>query len=392
MKSKLKYLAFFCFVFVGFVFVSCSDREQVEGESEIESIYQYIPPIDLGDGIETSTLQDENLEEVPIRWMMDSINAGVYDDFHSLLIFRNGKLILEEYFNGWNQTDLHPMWSVTKSITSALVGIAIEQQKISSVEEKIHTLLSSFTHVNWTQEHKQITLEHCLTMSSGYKWNDRDNGVSGDDSENSYIEMINSEDWIKYVLELPLDKTPGTDYKYNNGTASILSVILSEAIGEDLEQFADHHLFSNLNIDNYYWGYLPGNYPGTAGNDGGVYLTPRDMSKFGLLYLNEGQRTDLQLVNKTWVDSSTSSHTEIVNNENLYFTYGYLWWRNERLALTNGSEIQVPYAVGHGGQYIFLIKDFDMIVVITSPYENQNRTTLDVFDMISTYIIGAIID
>ncbi len=360
--------------------VCCSPEEEMQiKEKEVETIYQYTPPIDLHDGLTISNLSAEGLNDVPIRTMMDSINSGIYATFNSLLIFKNDKLIFEEYFNGFDASKLQPLWSVTKSISSAIIGISLEQGKISNVNETIHDLMARHTQVNWSEEHKQITLKHYLTMSSGYHWVEME----------SYQQLINSDDWIKFVLELPLTTSPGTKYKYNTGSSTLFSVIVADAVNEDFVSFTANSLLSKIEIDQYDWGYMPGGYAGAAGNNGGLYLTARDMSKFGLLYLNRGNWKGEQVISESWVDASISPQIGIVNNDKLEFNYGYQWWRNERVATKDG-EISVPYAVGHGGQYLFLIEDYDMLIVATSPYNNPGRKTIDIFSMIEDYILSAI--
>ena len=377
---------------LGLLLVVC-DRDEItttDEEQYIKTIYEYQPPVNLNDGLDVSDLNSEGLDDASIRIMIDSINVGTYGLFHGLLIFRNNNLVFEEYFDGWKQQDLHPMWSVTKSISSAVIGLAIEQGKISGVNESVFNLFSGFTQVNWTTEHKQITLEHYLTMSAGYLWNDSDNSVPSSDPNNSYLQMINSDDWIKYVLELPLETFPGEKFKYNNGTSTLFSVIVSDAVENNFDNYTDTNLLSKIDIANHSWAYMAGGYPGTAGNDGGIFLTARDMSKFGLLYLNNGQWKGKQVINESWVQNSISPHIQILKNNNLHFDYGYQWWINERVKDKNMTEIAVPYATGRGGQYIFLINDYDMMVVIISPHYNPNSSTLKIFEMIEKYILSAI--
>ena len=385
----MKWFGIIWVIFPGLLLIGC-DKKLNDPEEVIVTQYQYNPPLELNDGIEVSSLNNEGLKDIHLRIMMDSIHAGAYGKFNSFLVFYRNKLVFEEYFNGWTLSDHHPMWSVTKSITSAVIGIALEQGKISGVDQTIYSLLSHIPNITWTEQHKQITLEHYLTMTSGYEWKDFDNGISPDNPENSYMQMLNSGDWLKYVIELPLVADPGTKFKYNNGTSTVLSVLVSDAVVENFDAYAHNNLFSHLGVVDYHWAYLPGGFAGTAGNDGGVFLTPRDMAKFGLLYLNGGSWNGDQIVRSEWVATSTEPHITIKKNENIHFSYGYQWWLNERLELGNGKSISVPYAVGHGGQYIFLIKDYDMMVVITSPYENPDRTTLDVFQMLVDFVLASV--
>jgi CubicO group peptidase (beta-lactamase class C family) len=317
---------------------------------------------------------------------MDSINAGVYGGFHSMLILRNDKLVLEEYFNNWSQNDLHPMYSLSKSIASAVIGITIEKGFISSEDETIFNLLSAFNHVEWTNEKKGITLKHFLTMSSGYEWDEY--GTPYDNPENPHYKMMTSSDWIKYLIELPMQFPPGERYNYNTGTSTLFSVIVEEATGQKFDDFAQDHLLAKLDIHNYTWFKMPGDYPATGGSFGGIHLRSRDLAKFGLLYLNNGKWKEEVVISQDWVELSLSPHINIVQSGD--FTYGFQWWRNEKVKNKNGELIQVPYGVGLGGQYIFLIKDYNLLIIITS--DDNPSNTLKNFSMIENYILGAVID
>jgi len=365
----------------GLVFIGCTE-DQVPADTN----YIYTPPVDLGDGLEVSDLVSEGFDPLPIRIMMDSIDAGFNGVFHSLLIFRNDKLVLEEYRNGILQNDLQPMYSVTKSIASAVIGIAIDKGYIAGPDATSSNLLAHFTQLNWTTDTEQITLENFLTMSSGYQWNET--STPYDDPANSHYQMMASNDWIKYIIELPLVRTPGTTFHYNTGTSTLFSVFISESTGINFDDFARTNLLLKLGIDQYSWYYMPGDYPATGGSYGGIYLRSRDMAKFGLLYLNQGIWQNERIISRQWVDQSLAPHINVTVDGS--YTYGYQWWRNEQVKGKGGQIIAVPYAVGHGGQYIFLINAYDILVIITAPFDNPGKTTPAIFKMIEDYILSSI--
>jgi CubicO group peptidase (beta-lactamase class C family) len=371
-------------LFVLLLFLVGCEKEIVPGNT-VQTKYIYQKPQDLTDGISVSDLQNEGLDSMTIKILMDSIDAGAYGIFHSLLIFKNNKLVLEEYFNDWNPNDLHPLFSVTKSLASAVIGIAIDQGHISSVEAPAHDLLSTFEQVEWSEQHKEITLHHLLSMSAGYEWDE--DGTSYDNPDNPHYKMIESDDWIKYLLELPLQFSPGERFNYNTGISTLFSLIGQEATGERFDHFAYEHLLSKMDIHDFNWHFLSGDYAATGGSYGGIHLRSRDMAKLGLLYMNEGKWNNENVVSKTWVDESLAPHINITQTGS--FTYAYQWWRNEQVIDKDGTQIQVPYAVGHGGQYLFMINEHNMLVVITSPF-SPSLGTLDMFAMMEDYILEAV--
>ena len=382
---KTLYKVFITAPYVTFFFLQGCEKEVIP-EEKVQTKYIYQEPEDLQDGLNVSDLHAEGLDSMSIKILVDSIDAGAYGIFHSLLILKNNKLVLEEYFNDWNRDDLHPMFSVTKSLASAVIGIAIESGQIADVDETVYNLLSAFEQVEWTEEKKSITLKHLLTMSAGYEWDEY--GTPYDDPENPHYKMMESEDWIKYLLELPMQFSPGEKFNYNTGTSTLFSVIVEEATGEKFDDFANTHLLSKIDINDFEWFYLTDDYAATGGSFGGIRLRSRDMAKLGLLYLNDGEWNNETVIPKSWVEESLSAHIHIPTQTGI-FNYGYQWWRNEQVKDKDGGYIQVPYGVGLGGQYIFLIKDQDMLVVITSPY-TPPLGTLNMFGMIEKYILKAV--
>ncbi|HEX9650300.1 MAG TPA: serine hydrolase [Cyclobacteriaceae bacterium] len=377
---KFTNLIFPCFQLLIATFLISCEREDLQ----VQTKYRYEKPSDLGDGLSISDPITEGLDLMSLKVLMDSIDAGVYGGFHSMLILKNDKLVLEEYFNNWNQNDLHPMYSVTKSFASAIIGITIDKGFISSEQETLSNLLPSFNNLAWTDEKKGITLKHFLTMSSGFEWDEY--GTPYDNPENPHYKMMTSSDWIKYLIELPMQYSPGEKYNYNTGSSTLFSVIVEEATGEKFDEFAHNHLLTKLDINDYSWFYMPGDYPATGGSFGGLHLRSRDMAKFGLLYMNDGKWGDEVVISQTWVELSLSPHINIVVSGD--FTYGYQWWRNEKVKDKGGQLIQVPYGVGLGGQYIFLIKEHNLLIIITS--DNDPSNTLNNFAMIENYILNGV--
>ncbi|MEE8478529.1 MAG: serine hydrolase, partial [Candidatus Neomarinimicrobiota bacterium] len=251
-----------------------------------------------------------------------SFNQNILDDAYteavsinglqSLLVNYKGNLVGEEYFNGGQQETLFQVRSVTKSIVSILIGIAIEKGFISGTDLSIIEELSTYQNEN-NQGLDLITIEHLLTMSSGLEWNE----MGG----NEYSQWIYSQDKISYVLAKQILNVPGEVFNYNSGTSHLLSVILAEASGQSTLEFATQYLFDPLGINNVSWREIEGY------NNGGsdIQMKARDLVKIGELYLNNGRYDGTQIVSSNWVNESITS--KINTGRSFYGSeYGYLWW------------------------------------------------------------------
>ena len=200
------------------------------------------------------TLLDEDI----LAELVGKIEDGDYGKIHSLIIIHNGSLALEEYFLGWNRHMLHPCFSATKSLTAALIGIAIEQGYISGVDEKLLSFFPEYDDIENLDERKEsITLENVLTMTAGFRWDETSTPIydieGNPNLENDLVKMGESDDWIKHVLNLPMSDDPGTKWNYNSGCSHLLSAIFQKGTNQSLEEFADDNLFSALGITNWDW-------------------------------------------------------------------------------------------------------------------------------------------
>ena len=316
--------------------------------------------------------EDVGLERQIITELIDSIKTGFYPNRHSLLIYKDDKLVEEEYFSGhdenWgtdigiiqhNDTRLHDMRSVSKSIVSACVGIAISQGKIKSVDQPIFDFFQDYKQYNHGGREK-LTIKHLLTMTSGLKWNE---DVPYDNPENSEIQMIKSGDGIGFVLSRELIAKPGTVWQYNGGTTELLAEIIKSVSGKNIHEFAKEFLFEPIGISRSEWTISPStNSPAAAS---GLRLTSRDMLKFGVLYLQEGKWGTQQVIPKEWVDESIKSH--ITRSEG--GAYGYQFWLFDYTI--QGKSLILPAAVGNGDQRIFIDRGNKLLVVTTSGNYNK---------------------
>lgn len=322
--------------------------------------YAYVMPADRNDGLKVGTLKGSGLEPARIEEMIRRILQDRYPDVHSVLIVKNGALVLEEYFYEYDVTVPHALRSATKSIVSALVGLAIEDGFIRGVQEPVLSYFQGdYASIeNMTDAKGRITLEHLLTNRSGLACNDWDVKSPGNETQ-----MGKTENWVKFILDLPMLHEPGTEASYCSGGVIILGRIVEKAAGMPIEQYARKRLFEPLGIDTFEWRFDPDR--SSEDTFCQLSLRPRDMAKLGLLFLNGGLWNEQQVIPKAWVETSTARHTSLGGTD-----YGYLWWR-PYLTMDGGRHHGI-LATGNGGQKIFLFSELDMVVVLTGGNYNTS--------------------
>lgn len=332
---------------------------RVDGHGMPQFTYNYRVPEVTGDGWETSSLNAEGVEQEKIEELIQNILNRKFKNIQSVLIVKNGKLVLEEYFYGFNRDKMHQLRSATKSVTSILVGIAKDQKLISSVDQKLYEIFPEYEEIDWSSPKDKITIKHVLTMSAGLEWNEW--AYADSDSRSSIYGMVRSNDWIRFVLGRRAIQPPGEIFNYSSGLSLVLGEIIKKKTGFYANEYARKYLFGPLGISEYSWQNGPGGMVYTSGGEKGLYLRPRDMAKIGFLYINKGNWKDQQIVSAEWVKESTQPHVKafFAGSE-----YGYQWWRGEKGI--EDDKIRLYYAVGHGGQYIFVCPSLDLVAVFTS--------------------------
>ena len=334
--------------------------------------YSYQPPKKDLDGLLTGTLDNTGLDKALLNEMMQKIVDGTYANVHSVLIIKDGKLVFEEYFYEYNKNKLHEMRSATKSIISALTGIAIDKGFIKSKTETVLSYFPEYTFKNLTDDKRQITIENLLTNQSGL-----DCDVSNPKSEGNETTMNYSDDWIQFTLDLPMIDVPDGRGMYCSGNPITVGRIIEKATKMTLPDFAKQTLFKDIGIKNFKWNFKPD--ASSSETFCQVYLTPRDMAKFGLLYLNKGMWADKQVISKNWIEESLTKHSVIQG-----VNYGYLWWL--KYLEVNGTRFFGKAAQGNGGQKIYVWEDQNMVTVITGGnYNSQSPSD----ELIQKYILPA---
>ena len=328
-----------------------------------QSAYDYQIPIAMGDGWTVSHLTDQSVDPVPIQRFLLSIPANKNHNLHSLLLVKDDHLILEHYFEDNHATTQHDLRSVTKSITSLLLGIAVDKDFIKSIDDPILKYLPAYKILkNDDPEKQNITIRHLITMSSGLECNDWDKKSKGQEDK-----MYKKKDWVKFILDLPMSTNPGDTSLYCTGGVVVLGEIISYASGQNLDAFAHTNLFEPLGISNYKWSYIKKSDKVDSG--GHLYMTPRDMAKIGQLILNKGVWKNKRIVSAGWIDESTRIHTHIS-----HVNYGFLWWR---IPFSMGQyKIESICATGNGGQYIIIVPELNLVSVFTGGNYNSEKSQI----------------
>ena len=315
--------------------------------------YKYRKPLQIDDGLPVGNIEDSGIDITRIYQFIDEILIS-NDYLHSLLILKDGKLFFEEYLNDWDPARLHRLQSVTKSFTSALIGIAVHEGFISSVNDPIYKYLPEYDAL-FDEAKKRILIKHLLSMSAGFEWNETATYYV-DPEKGDFRLAEQSDDYIEYVLKKPLVSKPGEKYNYNSGYPNILGYIVQNRSGMKLFDFSLKYLFEPMGINRSYLANITGE--DRASCAGGLRLTSRDMAKIGLLYLDKGLWHGKQIIPASWIEESTKGI--IVSGE--VTSYGYLWKRTKSL----DGKYNIIFASGTGGQYIILLPELNTVIVTTA--------------------------
>jgi len=302
-----------------------------------------------------STPDTEGMDPVKLAGLVEEIRKGeLCPRLHALLVVRHGRIVLEEYFNGWQADRMHTLQSVTKSFASALVGIAIARGEFKGVEEKVLDFFPGMKDIaNMDERKAAIRLKDLLTMRTGVDFNEKGTG--------SPLEQLANKPtgWDKFYLDRPMIGPPGTSFNYDSGAVILVSAMLKNRTGMHALEYAERYLFKPLGIVNKYWN---ANLEGHTHTGGGLALTARDAARFGLLYLNNGRWGDMQVVPEAWVRESLSMQVDLTVPGQPPSGYGYWWWIGAPDWQGAGRQY-VGFARGRLGQYIFVVPEYDMVVV-----------------------------
>jgi CubicO group peptidase (beta-lactamase class C family) len=294
-----------------------------------------------------------------------AILDGTYKDVHSVLLYQDGKLVLEEYFYGYNAQRTHQLRSATKSVVSTLAGIAIDRGAFTGVDERVMPAMSYTSYANPDPRKAAMTLGDFLSMSSGLDCDDDSSTSPGRETV-----LDDAPDWVKATLDLPMIDDPGTKGYYCSGGVSVVGRMTENAAHMPLPEFAEKYLFGPLGVARTDWTW---NYDLTNADKeySQIHLRPRDMLKLGILFENGGLWHGRRVISESWVNTSMAEHSHVEN-----VSYGYFWWRHMfNVEMPGGAQqVMVVAAQGNGGQKIYIAPQYHLVAVFTAGGYNAGST------------------
>ena len=336
-----------------------------------------------------ATPQSVGLDAKALASLDADIASGKYGNVDSMLVMRHGKIAYDKtythdyakiygtqakepgplnphdfggpynYFNPWwhpfyHGSDLHSMQSVTKSVTSAVIGVAVSRHEFPSLDTPVLKFFDEDKVANIDDRKRHMTIRNLITMTTGVKWED---GFPYSDPRNSAGIMEGSEDWVKYFIDQPMVEEPGALFYYNDGAPEVLAYIFQKATGQDMEEYAAKNLFAPIGIERWFWKRTPLGLPDA---EGGLYLERHDLARLMILFQHDGMWDGKQVVGAEWVKASLAP--SITVNEKAGVKYGFLWWlypygKDDPRMTIAGS--------GFGGQEPIVIPAYDIVMIFT---------------------------
>lgn len=346
------------------------------------------------DELPTASAESVGIDGAAIAKLTEDIRAGKYKNIHSLLVLRSGKLVAEAYFQGederrgrplgtvrFDSETLHDLRSVSKSVTSALFGIAMASGEIRDLDAPVLSYFPEYKDLQ-TPERLRIRLRDVLSMTSGLEWDESSRPYG--DPLNSETAMDAADDRYRFILSRPIVASPGERFRYSGGDTMLLAAVIQRATKQRLSMYAEQVLFRPLGIERHEWiAYSDG----TEIAASGLRLLPRDMARFGLLYLQGGRWRGTQVVPESWVKASTSVHAKVSDRPFGFQSYGYQWWLG---SARNDAHTPWIMAVGNGGQRIMLIPSRDLVMVVTAGMYNSPAQTDITFEVLLDGVLPAV--
>lgn len=315
--------------------------------------YVYTQPPVTDDGWDQGDLRSAGLETGPLVELLERVLSETDKEVHGVLLALDGKLVLEEYFNGYGRDNLQLLASVTKSINSILFGQAVDLGLIKDLDRPALEYFPEYSQVPDFESKRKITLRHLLTMSAGLDWDYTTLPIESPDYPTR--KMVTSDDPLGFLLNRKMVAQPGQTYNYNDGLSIMLGEILRRVSDQPVGRFAKARLFAPLGIQRFFWNTTRA---GLTMTQGGLYLRPRDMAKIGQLVLQGGVWRGRRIVSQEWLRDSTREH---LSGDGV--GYGYQW-RTAKVK-QGGRELTIIWASGYGGQRIFIVPDLEAVAVIT---------------------------
>lgn len=360
-----------------------------------------------GESWPVSSPEAEGIRAPALDSLVADMEAGVYGLVDALLVIRHGKVVADHRFQqdydsvfavyggapgiynyddpSWHPykdgSDLHTLQSVTKSVSSAAFGIAVDEGLVPGVDTPAYAWFEDYEPYETDARKEATTLEDFLTMRSGIDWT-TEGGY--DDAEHSTVLLEASDAWIRFVLDRPTDAEPGTVYEYNDGVSVLLGKIVREATGRRMDDWARERLFEPIGIDEFYWKITP---DGEADTEGGLYLTTHDLARIGYLFLRDGEWDGEQIISREWVRASTAPAVPGVAPDGTGPGYGYQWW----VPVHEDGESLVYAGNGYGGQFLFVVPSEDLVVVFNG-WQHHDEPERSTWTALQERILPALVD
>lgn len=323
-------------------------------------------------------VSEEKFNHEKIRALNQKIAENRFRDITGIVVIKNEKLLLEEYFNGYKRDSLNDTRSVGKSFSSALMGIAIKDGYIKNENQSLKEFYDLKEFKNYSPKKDSITIKSLLTMSSGFDGNDQDEESPGNE-ENMYP----TDNWVKFVLDLPMTENKiGKTWNYFTAGVVLTGDILDSSVPKGLENYAQKKLFQPLGITNYKWQFTPQQKPSLAG---GLKMNALDFAKFGQLYKNNGIWNGKSILDKNWIKKSFTNY--FTDNKD-FEGYGYLFWR--KVYKVGGKSFETYQSNGNGGNKIIIFTALPVVMVITAKAYNKPYAHLQVDRMVQEYLLPAV--
>ncbi len=341
--------------------------------------YAYTIPRQYTDGWTTADANAEGVNVNALTDMMNTIRRQGTDAFlRHVLIVKNNKLVFEEYFGSSNIDALSHLQSATKSVVSAVFGIVRDNGYVTSLDDAVFDYFPEYSQYN-DPDKANITLQHILTMTPGFEWNELTSPTFS--GENDNMAAYGHGNYIEYVLRKDLVDEPGMVWTYNSGCPMILAGIIRNQTGMHIDEYADLNLLTPLGIERRTWEYQNDGLPLATG---GLWLRARDSAKIGQVFLDDGVWQGAQIISSDWVSRSLTAAASV----DQWVEYGYLWWTRE----IGGQRIW--FASGYGGQYIFIVPDIDAVIIINNDYvrdtAESGRRDSATWELMNDYIIPSL--
>jgi CubicO group peptidase (beta-lactamase class C family) len=297
-----------------------------------------------------------------IAKLIQIINSNPPKDFRGLIVIKDNKLVVEEYFSTYWRETIHDIRSAGKSVTSLLLGIAIDKGLVKSTEQSIYDFFPSPEFIRPDKDgHQDIKIKHLLTMSSGLSADD-----NAENSPGSTGNWLTTDNWVNFAISLPMIFTPGQKYVYNDVCPMLVGAIIEEASGKKLSDFAKENLFTPLGIREFYWYTAPNGRTGPMGN---LYISAVDFAKLGQLIINKGLWQGKTIISPAWINEISVKRFDISKDDPFANAYGYFWYTATKEV--NGKKYDCIYASGNGGNLLFVVPGENLVVSLLSSAYGQ---------------------